>query len=180
MNTASNETLSNNIISHYFGSLLPKVIFYLPTPPIIPTDWSESDPNAAKRLIEANGNHWRKIIIIICKLVSKELSCWRTIQNTLFQQNSIAHLPMAIAILDQSTEKTIDIKPDSSIIHIICGKNTFSGFTIESTLLVSTLSLNQQQTIRYHQQVFLTPYLDYRQFPNALIDLLRPKLHQDR
>ncbi|UJF23312.1 DUF6942 family protein [Shewanella sp. OMA3-2] len=178
MNTVTNNTLSSHIISHYFGSLSPKVIFYLPTPPVIPPDWRESETDAVKQLIDANGNHWRKITVIISKLVCKKLSCWRETQTRLLQQNSDEHLPVAIAIVSEPIERDNDILLDPAILHIICGKNTFSRFTIKSELLNKSLSLNKNQTILYHQQVFLSPYLDYRQFPNALIELLRPMLHQ--
>lgn len=178
MNTINNHTPSNNIISHYFGSCSPRVIFYLPTPPVIPSDWDENEVNAVKQLIEVNGNHWRKIIVIISKLISKKLSSWRVVQHSLFQQNSCDYLPMAIVIVSESIEKLSNITLDPSVIHIICGKNTFSRFSINRALLNKTLSLNEKQMIQYHQHIFMAPYLDYRQFPNALIELLRPMLHK--
>lgn len=178
MNSVNDITFSSHIISHYFGSLSPKVIFYLPTPPVLPSDWQESEANAVQQLIEVNGNHWRKIIVIISKLVSKNLAGWRETQISLLQQSNDEHLQVAIAIVNESIKQANDLVLDPTILHIICGKNTFSRFAIKSGLLDQSLSLNDKQTIQYHQQIFLTPYLDYRQFPNALIDLLRPILHQ--
>jgi hypothetical protein len=166
-------------ISHYFGASTPKIIFYLPSAPIIPKNWLAINEQAIAQLIHANGNHWRKIMVIISKLVCKEFSDWRKVQPSLFQQNSAAHVPLAIVIVNDSFEKADDLALDPNIMHIICGKNTFSRFTFENIKLDQNLSLNEKQTIQYHHPIFLTPYLDYRQFPNALIALLRPLLHQN-
>ncbi|GAA0791894.1 MULTISPECIES: DUF6942 family protein [Pseudomonadati] len=166
-------------IRHYFGATTAKIIFYLPSAPTIPKNWHPANEQAIEQLIHANGNHWRKIMVIISKLVCKEFSDWRKVQPSLFQQSSAAHIPLAIVIVNESFEQADDLALDPNILHIICGKNTFSRFSFENIVLDQNLSLNDKQAIQYHHPVFLTPYLDYRQFPNALIALLRPMLHHN-
>ena len=166
------------LISHYFGALKPKIIFYLPSAPIIPKNWLPTSEQAIAQLIHANGNHWRKIMVIISKLVCKEFSDWRKVQPNLFQQSCAEHIPLAIVIVNDSYENADNLARDPDIAHIICGKNTSSRFMFNKIVLAQHLSLNEKQAIQYHSSVFLTPYLDYRQFPNKLIELLRPMLHQ--
>jgi hypothetical protein len=166
-------------IRHYFGATTAKIIFYLPSAPTIPKNWHPTNEQAIEQLIHANGNHWRKIMVIISKLVCKEFSDWRKVQPNLFQQSSTDHIPLAIVIVNESFEQADDLALDPNIQHIICGKNTFSRFSFENIVLDQNLSLNDKQAIQYHHPVFLTPYLDYRQFPNALIALLRPMLHHN-
>jgi hypothetical protein len=64
-----------------------------------------------------------------------------------------------------------DLKLPSVCWHIICGKEAQLRMGITDPRQYS--SLDDQQKIQRQPPVLMTPYLDYRQYSNALIELTR-------
>ncbi|MCL1143892.1 DUF6942 family protein [Shewanella gaetbuli] len=168
----------------YFGSSTPEVLFYLPTPALIPHQWRPQAPDALEQLIHLNGNHWRKIINIICKIVCHNPNSWREIKPVLLQQSPNTHKSVAIVVVDAENLTKVSFTPQTQ--HIVCSKKLHELLTnltdkIDSIekYSIEELVFNQRHKIQLHPPVYFTPYLDYRQFPNGLIDLLRKQLHPD-
>lgn len=134
---------------------------YLPNPPQLPLDWHWQQSCAAAALIAANSNHWRKILVICAKIFAPD-DDWRNfLQQRLFSQ---------VALEIAATRLTTD-----SGIALIAGNEAASQLNIAT-------DAGQQLTgapgiQRLDQWRWKVPYLDYRQFPNASILLLRQALH---
>ncbi|WP_299204129.1 hypothetical protein [uncultured Amphritea sp.] len=128
-------------------------LLYLPSPPIVDTE----TPLNYARLCELNGNHWRKILIILAKLQSTE-SAWRDYRD---QQLLTQH--EAIIFTDH-------LLPGTKL-HIVAGKASWQRLGLDP----QTFSpLEASGRVFRRDNIILTPYPDYRQFPNQLIEQLRP------
>ncbi|QYJ84944.1 hypothetical protein K0I73_11855 [Shewanella mesophila] len=140
------------------GSETAKIGFYLPNPPNLPADWDGASKVNIEELITLNGNHWRKIFVIMAKIVCPN-NDWRDYLPLLLQQNESIHF-------GQST-----LCPNAKI-HLVCGQ--------QSALALSLDILTEPQSFRVinqsNQQIYLLPYLDYRQCPNHTIASLRTAL----
>ena len=140
-----------------------KSCFYLPTPPIIPKKWHPADNAAMSALIEANGNHWRKILTIMAKITVADTD-WKTYRN--------AHL------LKQDESIWINshqLNPNASV-HIVCGQLSAHNLALNLELFTPISPTTNYVSKHASQAIYLCPYLDYRQFPNQQIDLLRAAL----
>ena len=135
-----------------------RYVFLLPNKPILPDDADHAflaKPDSSL-LIELNGNHWRKILTIMAKLTVQHDAAWRECRDVnLFSQVGIAF----------STEQ----------LHNYQGILFVVGNTFRDALPVSTLA--EEVGVKHFAHVsypcIWCPYLDYRQFPNILIDTLR-------
>ncbi|MEH6625718.1 MAG: hypothetical protein V7739_04690 [Motiliproteus sp.] len=141
---------------HYIGSPNPGLILYLPNPPIRP---SIEQPIDIPELIALNGNHWRKIFTIFAKLGAPRAD-WRQ-----YRDNDLLKRKEAICFGD--TLVHINAR------HIVAGKASWERLGLDQ---IDFDSLDDQQRVWKQGNVFLTPYPDYRQFPNELIEQLKPFL----
>lgn len=129
-------------------------LLYLPTPPII----DPQQPLDYQTLCALNGNHWRKILIILAKLQSSEQD-WRDYrdQQLLRQREAICF-----------TEQLLLGKRQ---LHLVAGKASWLRLGLNPQHFTA---LDENNRLFQRDNVILTPYPDYRQFPNQLIDQLRP------
>lgn len=137
-----------------------KAVFLLPNQPVLPKDCDIDflgRPDVSL-LIELNGNHWRKIFTIMAKLLAPEGQDWKTFRDKyLFDQVAMCYEP----------ELIIERKG----VRFIVGK-TFEGVFPK---LSSIEKVGRKHQAFISNQTIWTPYLDYRQFPNALIEDIRQK-----
>jgi len=128
-------------------------LLYLPTPPIIDPQY----PLDYDRLCTLNGNHWRKILIILAKLQAPDQH-WRT-----YRDQQLLKQQEAICFGDQLL--------DHQQLHLVAGKANWQrlGLNPQDFTAIETSGRLLQR-----DNIILTPYPDYRQFPNQLIDQLRP------
>ncbi|QYK03315.1 hypothetical protein K0I62_12390 [Shewanella psychrotolerans] len=131
------------------------ICFYLPNPPRLPTNWQASSNLNIEELITLNGNHWRKIFVIMAKIVCPT-SDWRSYLPKLLQQDESIHFG-----------KTT-LCPNGKI-HIVCGQQSAQALSLDVLTEPQSFRLINQ----VNQQICLLPYLDYRQCPNSTIDALR-------
>ncbi|QYJ99019.1 hypothetical protein K0J45_07400 [Shewanella alkalitolerans] len=147
-----------------------KRCFYLPTPPLLPADWQDAQPadlnkadseitslniGSLESLIALNGNNWRKILVIMAKLSAPD-DDWRGYMDKLLQR-------------DEQIRFGADTLSPQAKEHYVCGQ--------QSAIALGLTPLNEPKTFTHQQengnQIYLLPYLDYRQCPNALIADLR-------
>ncbi|MFT5722263.1 MAG: hypothetical protein ACI9W6_002589 [Motiliproteus sp.] len=161
----------------YLGSREPDLILYLPNPPLLipellipellmPEQIPEQiakrmaaldQPLDIKQLIAINGNHWRKIFTILAKL-SAPHSDWKS-----YRDHALLHRKEAICFDDRLIA--------SSARHLVAGKASWMRLGLDAD---DFEPLDDRQRVWVRDNVFLTPYPDYRQFPNALIEQLKP------
>ncbi|MBR7888485.1 hypothetical protein J9B83_05975 [Marinomonas sp. A79] len=133
-------------------------VFLLPNTPKLPSDANKAYlevPNVAE-LVALNGNHWRKIFTIMAKLTAEDAAKWRYHRdNSLF--NNIA--------ITFSVDQLVDYKGGLFIV----------GKTFEDRLPVNGEPVYGGGAQLAHVSLprVWCPYLDYRQFPNSLIEALR-------
>ncbi|WP_244952169.1 DUF6942 family protein [Shewanella insulae] len=129
--------------------------FYLPTPPKLAADWQLSQPDSLDSLIALNGNHWRKILVIMAKLSAPD-DDWRGYMSKLLKH-------------DEQIRFGADALSPLAREHYVCGQ--------QSAIALGLTPLSEAKTFRHQKenecQIYLLPYLDYRQCPNALIADLR-------
>jgi hypothetical protein len=134
-------------------------LLYLPTPPTV----DAKKPLDYASLCKLNGNHWRKILIILAKLQCPNED-WRSYRDhQLLQQRE------AIIFKDQ-------LLPGTQL-HIIAGKASWERLGLDPEQF---LPLEESSRLLQQGNIILTPYPDYRQFPNHLIERLRPLIHTSR
>lgn len=156
-----NQIITNNhrqIIG--LGNPESKICFHLPNAPIVGELGYKIDD-----LVAINGNHWRKIFVIIAKLSSHNLD-WRQFRSE--------KLINAVYI---SFENKLN---KCATLQYICGKNHSESFEFCEDNQ-SWQTINEEYDVKFQQtttgqQILLTPYLDYRQFPNALIEEVKSYL----
>ncbi|GGP91207.1 DUF6942 family protein [Shewanella ulleungensis] len=188
------------------GPQIADIIFYLPTAPILPTGWQATQPDAIAKLIALNGNHWRKIVTIMAKICCLKVditanngAVWKSIRdnllhddkrilvNTKTSQQFLPRLTCQIRIVVPNTRPECLLPNNFSkdCWHIVCGKETQQRLGLifadaESTMSKeeSTLwqTIDDKNKIKRQHTCLLTPYLDYRQYSNALIEHTRELL----
>ncbi|WP_417224621.1 DUF6942 family protein [Amphritea sp.] len=132
-------------------------LLYLPTPPLI----DPQQPLDYDRLCSLNGNHWRKILIILAKLQSSDTH-WREYRDQqLLQQHE------AICFSEQLLEHS----QNPQRLHIVAGKANWQRLGFDPQQFIA---LDDNSRLFQRDNIILTPYPDYRQFPNQLIDQLKP------
>ncbi|ETI57947.1 DUF6942 family protein [Marinomonas profundimaris] len=135
-----------------------KYVFLLPNVPVLPDNIDRPltiKPNVSQ-LIELNGNHWRKIFTIMAKLVVVGDCDWRTCRDEkLFDSVGVAFS------LDQ-------VDGYKGVLFIV-------GNTFREVMPISDRANEVGSKCLAHvaYPVIWCPYLDYRQFPNILIETLR-------
>jgi hypothetical protein len=136
-------------------------VFLLPNAPILPAAVGLSflTRPSVSVLIELNGNHWRKILTIMSKLIVPRYDSWKIFRDVqLFDRVGVAF----------SVDQLDDYK---GLVFIV-------GNTFRDVWPVADCA----QTIGDSHQAFVhlpyvwCPYLDYRQFPNVLIEALRERI----
>ncbi|QYJ83810.1 hypothetical protein K0H80_07430 [Shewanella aegiceratis] len=147
-----------------------KRCYYLPTPPLLPADWQHAQPadlnkadseitslniGSLESLIALNGNNWRKILVIMAKLSAPD-DDWRGYMHKLLKN-------------DEQIRFGADALSSMACEHYVCGQ--------QSAIALGLTPLSEPKTFTHQQdndnQIYLLPYLDYRQCPNALIADLR-------
>lgn len=143
---------------------------YLPNPPVMSAALESGAIDIAK-LIEGNGNHWRKILTILAKL-GCGTGDWKA-----YRDNELLHHSESICFDDRLREK--------GRWHVVAGKASWQrlGFLeqegVQEVLAPGFTALDEQGLVYYRDNVILTPYPDYRQFPNALIGKVVSLLQND-
>ncbi len=117
-----------------------------------------------QEIISLTGNHWRKIFSIYSK-ISYELNLGQT--NT-WQEYRDKFLLTQGGIEIISFSKRI-VKSSGKSIHIIAGKLHIKDFNLS---IDEFSNVDREGRILKCGNIYLTPYFDYRQFPNHLIDSL--------
>lgn len=149
-------TIERSISPLYLGSSDPELILYLPTPPVLPAAGS---PTRISELIALNGNHWRKIFSILAKLSAPD-GDWRS-----YRDNALLHRKEAISFDDSLMA--------GSARHLVAGKASWLRLGLNQD---DFQPLDDRQRLWTRDNILLTPYPDYRQFPNALIEQTRALL----
>jgi hypothetical protein len=133
-------------------------VFLLPNRPVLPSSVDSSvfkKPNVSS-LIELNGNHWRKIFTIMAKLTAPTYDSWKVFRDTeLLTKVGIAF----------SLDQLCDYK---GIVFIVGNR-----FRDELPVADSAQEIGDVHASFVCLPYIWCPYLDYRQFPNALIEALR-------
>ena len=133
-------------------------VFLLPNKPELPPNALTKDltNTDVSTLIEVNGNQWRKIFTIMAKLVAPDGSAWRE-----FRDNDLLKVVGLAFSVDQ-------IQHVKSIVFIV-------GKTFDAVYPVSAQAelIGEKHQAKVNLPYVWCPYLDYRQFPNSLIDALR-------
>ncbi|WP_432470629.1 DUF6942 family protein [Amphritea sp. HPY] len=146
-------------ISHLGNLEQAETILYLPAPPILPT----GDTLNLPELIKINGNHWRKILTIYAKLCCTK-GRWQD-----YRDQKLLHNVDAISFANQLIDNQ---NPRCS--HIVAGKASWARLGIEPSQLDDIDAEGMAKSCAYKKgQLILTPYPDYRQFPNALIEQVK-------
>lgn len=141
-----------------------KICFYLPTAPTLAPDWHHNGPEAVHKLIKANGNHWRKILTIMAKITVTDMN-WKN-----YRDEQLLKHHEALWIDSDS------LNPNASL-HIICGQKSAQKLNLSSNLF-KPISANTNYVSKHtNQAIYICPYLDYRQFPNREINMLRVALN---
>ncbi|WP_417559982.1 DUF6942 family protein [Marinomonas sp.] len=133
-------------------------VFLLPNRPIlpVPVDIVFLKKPDVSILIELNGNHWRKIFTIMAKLTAPSYDSWKVFRDKeLFTKVGIAF--------------SLDQLHDYKGVVFIVG-NTFRN---ERPVVSSAQEIGEVHTSFVYLPYVWCPYLDYRQFPNILIEALR-------
>ena len=144
---------------HTLGARRPDLTFYLPTPPG-DLDFCQAPPDVPA-LVSANGNHWRKIVTIAAKIACPD-GDWRHYRD---------HL-----LLGRREQLDFGARlGDHPGWHLVCGQANWQrlGLTADDFS-----PLDAAGRCRISQRLVLTPYPDYRQFPNALIAQLNQYMKQ--
>lgn len=138
------------------------MLFLLPNPPQLPEGITQHNDCSYEELVNLNGNHWRKILTIIAKLCVEENEDWRIVRDQSIWQR--AELIFSLEEL-----------PLSDQWQVIVGKSFAEHLPIpiKATLIES----GKHQAFIENRRIW-TPYLDYRQFPNALIDALKHEIRK--
>ncbi|WP_372598589.1 hypothetical protein [Amphritea sp.] len=134
-------------------------LLYLPSPPVTDAD----NPLSYARLCELNGNHWRKILIILAKLQSTETP-WRH-----YRDEQLLAQHEAIVFTDF-------LLPGHKL-HIVAGKASWQRLGLNQQHFTP---IDENGRLLRQGNIILTPYPDYRQFSNTLIDQLRPEIQAFR
>ncbi|WP_133181399.1 DUF6942 family protein [Shewanella decolorationis] len=175
----------------HIGPAAAPYAFYLPNPPLMPEDWHWDQDNAIAELIALNGNHWRKIFTIMAKICAPSED-WRnyrdnlllTEQMLLIGARALSPYANIHIVCGQTAATALGIAANSNIAtgpQQSANKQTADQQTVLQLMQASQGKLQDITTIMQTQSshsisVLLTPYLDYRQYSNALIALTRSHL----
>ncbi|MCG9698353.1 hypothetical protein [Shewanella sp. Isolate11] len=136
-----------------------RTCFYLPNSPLLPEYFNKSGEINIDDIIELNGNHWRKIFVIMAKIAAPDDN-WREYKVKLLQR----HESIAFGATELNSEAKL---------HLVCGHQSALSLALPVVKPAKSFQLLSQNG----QQIGLLPYLDYRQCPNALIEQLRQQIN---
>ncbi|MCV2402761.1 hypothetical protein OFY17_07675 [Marinomonas sp. C2222] len=138
-------------------------IFLLPNKPLLPEDEEGKQLTSADvaHIIELNGNHWRKIFTIMAKLASPSSEDWRQ-----FRDLQLLEKVRLVFCIEQ-------LEDFSGLVYLV-------GNSFKEILPVNdqALAVGEKHTAYIYQSRVWCPYLDYRQFPNILVESLREHLKE--
>lgn len=138
-------------------------VFLLPNKPILPKDNEGQELISADvpYIIELNGNHWRKIFTIMAKLASPFPEDWRQ-----FRDQQLLEKVRLVFSIEQ-------LEGVSGLIYLV-------GNSFREVLPINdkAVTLGEKHRAYIYQSRVWCPYLDYRQFPNILIESLREHLKE--
>lgn len=138
------------------------MIFLLPNIPQLPLGKSHYSDCTYQELVDLNGNHWRKILTIIAKLCSKDNEDWRIVRDqSIWQRATLIFTAEELPLSDQW--------------QVIVGKSFYKDLPIPAE--AKPIESGQHRAFVDSKRIW-TPYLDYRQFPNALIDALKTEIRK--
>lgn len=138
------------------------MVFLLPNAPELPKGITNYSDCCYEELVNLNGNHWRKILTIIAKLCANEDEDWRIVRDQSIWQR---------AVLFFNAEQL----PLENEWQVIVGKSFYKDLPIP--VRARLVASGQHQAFIENKRIW-TPYLDYRQFPNALIDALKYEIRK--
>ncbi|MDX1757038.1 MAG: hypothetical protein R3175_13330 [Marinobacter sp.] len=146
----------------YLGTSQPRLVLYLPHRPNGLAQLVAA-PNT-QALMAANSNHWRKIVTLLAKIASPDAGDWRRFRDDeLFRQTALSFTPWL---------------SETHAWHWVGGKDNlqrFSGLTHRAQPLTDCPEVSMDPGLR----LLLTPYPDYRQLSNAVVEHVRSALrHQ--
>lgn len=141
------------------GCSFPEIVLYIGNKPEFSVDMCSKGVLAVPELILLNGNHWRKIFTIFAKLTSPH-DDWRT-----YRDDALLHQREAICFSGKLV--------DSATIHLIAGKASWVQLALD---MEEFQPLDKEQRVWMNGNIICTPYFDYRQFPNALIGIVKQKI----
>jgi len=148
---------------HFIGVETAKIVLYLDNRPHL----ERAGDVQVSELIAANGNHWRKILTIYAKLCSGDN--WRE-----YRDCELLNKDQQICFSEQIVE--------SARIHIFSGKSCWQRFGVTADALSkmqhSSCSRVYFQYSTQRGLCLYTPYFDYRQFPNILIEQVKEILNK--
>ncbi|QUX95876.1 hypothetical protein C0J08_10795 [Marinomonas sp. CT5] len=133
-------------------------IFVLPNKPILPSNYDSAflkQPNVFS-LVELNGNHWRKILTIMAKLTVPNYPSWKAFRD--------ADLFKSVGVVFSEEQ----IKEYSGVVFIVGNR-----FRDVCPVFSSAKVVGEKHVAHACLPFIWCPYLDYRQFPNVLIEALR-------
>lgn len=143
------------------------IYYYLPNRPDYPGFKSKNlisntKKNTVTNIISKTGNHWRKIFSIMAKiswgLNHSGQSTWQGYRDHLLLSCSKQNLVFENKLLKRKND-----------IHVITGLQHFECFDLNMS---DFTKLDEDGKILIWGNIYLTPYMDYRQFPNQLIEEL--------
>ena len=146
------------------------ITLYLPNKPDLLEYTSKRGLSALKSgevqsIISQTGNHWRKIFSIYAKisfgLNNQVAKTWQEFRDDILLTSK------------SNTKISFASKISKADIHIISGMACVEKFNLD---MKHFKKLDTEGKILYHKNIYLTPYFDYRQFPNTLIEILNTNL----
>ncbi|MDF0535481.1 hypothetical protein KDN34_07840 [Shewanella yunxiaonensis] len=135
-------------------------IIYLPHSPVVPEQWHWQQRDAATEIIGVNSNHWRKILVIAAKIFAPTDDWKSFLQNNLFNIVCLVTEPIAWY--------------PSTGTQLISGKEVCASLGVKVDTAVPLANAACLRQLR--QNIWLVPYLDYRQFSNQTVEQLRLQL----
>ncbi len=139
----------------FIGSGTATVTLYLANPPQVRTEFV-----SVSEIIADNGNHWRKILTILAKLNCGD-EPWKS-----YRDNKLLKLGEMICF-EPSLQQSEGGKGDKERWHLVAGKASWQRLGFDCQQFTP---LDDEGRAFYRGRVILTPYPDYRQFPNQLIE----------
>ena len=150
------------------GATSPRVLLYLPNHPVTTQDFNPLSPNIPQ-LIEDNGNHWRKILTILAKLSCHQSDWKRYRDEQLLQRDECICFDDTLCFNNELSLGTgLAQSPDEQW-HLVAGKASWQRLGLDVTEFTA---LDEQCKVFYRDRIILIPYPDYRQMPNALIEVV--------
>ncbi len=152
----------------HVGKRNAPLCFYLPNAPTLLPERLKGQADVeitaadVEEIIRLNGNHWRKIFVIMAKISAPDLN-WRD------------YLPQLLSANEQLYFGANQLASIDSVspVHIVCGGESCDALGLTKAKPQAFSVYEKQKGV-----VMTTPYLDYRQFPNRLVDQLRQTLKQ--